>query len=303
MNFYMWGGCEIHDCIPKLNEQFNEHNFIQMGTTTIGSLFSKHGRIADATYEWYNNPNAKLNKYKPARQIYKEVVTKDYFDCVNKTNKKDNWIIISLSREAEARCDYYGEHITLIKQLVRNSSGKMLHQLKFPENIVDILNDLSNTKLWNDDIVYRSYWGGVSGQGQWLTKFVELVQEHFEDRVILLHTPPARQWVNRKFGVYQQLPKFGEYVHIFKGQSIKQKHFDNNNWEETNRYYRGIYVGYTKHTTLNGFPRPRWIRVPWESLVGDEHHRWGKMPFHYDNKSIKNITKLIGKTVKEVENV
>ena len=64
MNFYMWGGCEIHDCIPKLNEQFNEHNFIQMGTTTIGSLFSKHGRIADATYEWYNNPNAKLNKYK-----------------------------------------------------------------------------------------------------------------------------------------------------------------------------------------------------------------------------------------------
>ena len=300
MNFYMWGGCEIHDTIPELNKLHKDHKFIQMGTTAIGSLFAKHGKIADATYEWYNNPKFMRHKIKQARQIYQEVVTKDYFDIVDDNNKKDNWIIISLAREGEARCDYYGEHVTLIKQLVWNTSHELLKKMQFPQDTIEILNDLRNTKLWNDDIVYRSYWGGVSGQGEWLTKFVELVQTHFEDRVILLHTPPAKQWHNKKWGTYMQLPTFGDYVHIFKGQNITGKHFDNDSWEQTNRYYRGIYIGYIKHTTLNGYKKPKWIQVPWKSLTGDEHHRWGKTPFHYTEKSITNISNMVSDMIEKI---
>ena len=54
-----------------------QYPFIQQGTTTLGSLYSKHGRIADATYEWYNGYPEKSN-FKYARKIYREIVTKDF---------------------------------------------------------------------------------------------------------------------------------------------------------------------------------------------------------------------------------
>jgi hypothetical protein len=293
----MWGGCEIHDCIPQLNKTNKEHKFIQMGTTTMGSLFGKHGRIADLTYDWYNNPKFMRYNIKQARQIYKEVVTKDYFDCVDDNNKKDNWLIISLAREAEARCDYYGEHVTLIKQLIWNTSRELLTKMQYPLTAVEILNDLKYTRLWDDELIVRSFWGGSSGQGQWIERFVELIQKHFEDRVILLHTPPAKQWKNKKWGTYMQLPTFGDYVHIFKGKNVSGKHFDNTSWEQTNKQYRGIYIGFIKHIKDNGYKKPIWIQVPWSKLVGDEDHRWGKMPFHYTEESIANISKMVSDTI------
>jgi hypothetical protein len=41
--------------------------------------------------------------------------------------------------------------------------------------------------------------------------------------------------------------------------------------------------------------------MEWENLVGDEHHRFGKSPFHYDNKSIKKIGNAIQGKINEIE--
>ena len=152
----MWGGCELDDSLPRIKAKLSDHNFISMGTTTIGSLFSKQGVICDTVNDWWNQ-NTEAHKYPFAQTIYKEIVLKNYFDSISSLNKKDNWLILSMAREAEARCDFFGEHVTLIKQLIKEKSASELAKLKFPEKISDILNDTKNTVFYNDDIVYRSY--------------------------------------------------------------------------------------------------------------------------------------------------
>ena len=47
--------------------------------------------------------------------------------------------------------------------------------------------------------------------------------------------------------------------------------------------------------------KTHWIKMEWENLVGDEHHRFGKSPFHYDNKSIKRIGNAIQGKINEIE--
>lgn len=301
MNFYIYAGCELTDTIPILRAKFPEHNFYNIDTTTLGSLFSPLDLVAEKVDKWYHQSDAK--KYPFGRRIYKEIVTKDYFGSVQTLNKKDNHLIASFSRESEARCQYNREHITLIKQLTKSKSGAELKKIKFPESITDILNDSRYVCTYDDDIVYRGFWNQKEDwnmQGEWGKKFAELVTNIFEDRIHIIYTPPARKWVNRKIGYYQDIPVAGAFTHIFKNKVVDGKHFDKNSWYDVHKFQRGIHVG-LKHAISRIRPhKAKLIEIPWEDLTGDDHHRLGRSPFHYDVASIKRIA---NKLVQEVEGV
>jgi hypothetical protein len=309
MNFYLWGGSEIQDIKNILSNKFPNYNFEGLDTTTLGSLFSGHGKLADTVDQWYTKGDAK--KYKPGRRIYKEIVTKDYFDKVNKFTKKDNYLIVSLTRECEARCQYGNEHVTLIKQLVKEKSASELSKLKFPELVSDILNDKRNTVMMDDEVVAMGFGspqyfqeaniiytpGTKNSKGEWISRFAELTTELFEDRILLLYTPPARRWINRKVGYYQELPRAGNFIHIFKNKVTTGKHFDINNWYEYHKLQRGL------HTALKFAMRPykvKLLELKWENLTGDDHHRLGRSPFHYDVHSLKHIAKELTAKIKEL---
>ena len=309
MNFYLWGGSELADITNLLRNRFPEHTFENIDVTTLGSLFSGQGRIAEEVHEWYNKSDAK--KYSYGRRIYKEIVTKDYFELVSDLKKKDNYLIISLTRECEARCQYGNEHITLIKQLVKEKSASELAKLKFPEKILDILNDTKNTVMLDDEIIAMGYGspkyfqeanivyvpGVKNSNAEWITRFAELTTEMFEDRILLLYTPPAKRWINRKLGYYQDLPRVGNFIHIFKNKVATGKHFDINNWQEYYKLQRGL------HTALKFAMRPYKVdllELKWQNLTGDDHHRLGRSPFHYDVSSLKYIAKELTAKIKEL---
>lgn len=299
MNFFLWGGCELEDTIPILIKKYPQHTFQKLDTTTIGSLFSPIGYIADAVDKWYNKSDAK--KYPFGRRIYKEIVSKDYFDIVPKTNKKDNYLIASFTRESEARCQYNKEHVTLIKQLIKEKSASELTKLKFPENILDILNDKRNVCTYDDDLVFRGFWNQKENwnmQGEWGRHFAELVTGLFEDRIQLVYTPPARRWINKKIGYYQDIPVAGNFTHIFKNKVVNGKHFDVNSWYDVHRFQKGIHLG-IKHQ-MRPY-RAKLLEIDWEEVVGDDQHRLGRSPYHYDINSIKHIAKKISEKIKEVK--
>jgi len=294
MNFYFWGGCEVQDTLLVLQKNFPDDTFTMLDTTTLGSLFSRYGKIAEKTEQWYNNTNA--SKYPFARKIYKEIVSKDYFDKVSPLEKKQNYLFISFTREAEARCEYYGEHVSLIKNLVYEKSAKELNKLKFPNDIITILNDSKNIKMYNDDFVYRSYF---NKQGDWSTKFANLTTDIFEDRISMLYTPPARRWLSKRWGFYDEIPTVGKYTSIFKNKVIGGKYFDTESWYDVNRFHRGIYMG-VKHEF-----RPYkvdMVEIDWKKLVGDEQHRLGKSPFHYTMSSVKHIAEKLTEQIRKVKN-
>lgn len=298
MNFYMYGGCEIHDTIPWLQSRMPQHTFIQQGTTTLGSLYSKHGRIADATYEWYNGYPEKSN-FKYARKIYREIVTKDFLANIKeyKGNKKDNWIVISFATEAEARYENEGEHITLIKEFVDkpgNINIKALRHLDYPEWILEKLNDSRHTVNWDDEHVGRAYW---AGNGDWLPRLGDDIYNMFEDRVILLFTPPARKWYNREHGVYHQLPTLGQYISAY-WKLRGGKFWEEYSWEQVNKGYTGIYNGFRRWYS----GKTKLVKIRWEDCIGDEHHRMQKSPFHYTTDTVEHIGNRIQKQIKLIEN-
>ena len=309
MNFYLWGGSELVDITSLLRNRFPEHTFENIDVTTLGSLFSGQGRIAEEVHEWYTNSDAK--KYPFGRRIYKEIVTKDYFELVNKLNKKDNYLIISLTRECEARCQYGNEHVTLIKQLVKEKSASELGKLKFPEKILDILNDTKNTVMMDDEVVAMGYGspkyfqeanivyvpGTKNANAEWITRFAELTTEMFEDRILLLYTPPARKWINRKVGYYRHIPRAGNFISIFKNKVTTGKHFDIDNHYEYHKLQRGL------HTALKFAMRPYKVdllEIDPEEVTGDDHHHRGRSPFHYDIPSLKIIANKLTNHIKEI---
>ena len=60
MNFFMLGGCEIHDTIKWLKQGCPQHNFIEQGMSTLGSIYSAQGKIAEHTYNWYTKNSIKV---------------------------------------------------------------------------------------------------------------------------------------------------------------------------------------------------------------------------------------------------
>ena len=59
MNFYIYAGCELTDTIPILRAKFPEHNFYNIDTTTLGSLFSPLDLVAEKVDKWYHQSDAK----------------------------------------------------------------------------------------------------------------------------------------------------------------------------------------------------------------------------------------------------
>lgn len=301
MNVFIWGGCEVVDTIPILRKKFPNYNINNLDTTSLGSLLSEQGYIADNVHEWFNKSDVK--KYPFARRIHKEVVTKNYFENVPRVNKKDNYLIASFSRESEARCQFGREHITLIKQLVTEKSGSELSRLKFPEKILDILNDKRNVVTYDDDIVYRGFWNQKEDwnmQGEWGKRFAEIVTDLFEDRIHIIYTPPARRWLNKKIGFYQDIPVAGAFTHIFKNKVVNGKHFDKDSWHDVHKFQRGVHIG-IKHAISRIRPyKAKLTEIKWEDIVGDDQHRLGRSPFHYTGDSIKFIAKKIAKELEVV---
>ena len=296
MNFYMYGGCEIHDTIPALQKSMPQHNFIQQGATTLGSMYSKHGRIAEATYEWYNQPKFARHTIKPARQIYREIVAKDHLKNIKEDNlvKKDSWIIVSFVLEAEARMQKDGEHITFIKQLVDKPRQDIARRMMFPLEHLQTINDPKNTVMWDDPFIGEQYW---SGKGDWLARFADELKDMFDDRVILLFTPPARKWRSKEHGVYHQLPTQGQYSNAYWKKKTGE-YWETYSWEKVVKGYKGIYNGFKRWAPF----KPRSINVPWQKLIGDDEHYMGKSPYHYDEESVLNISKYIKDEIKEIEN-
>lgn len=295
MNFYMFGGCEIHDTIPILQKSMPQHKFIEQGATTLGSLYSKHGPIADATFEWYNNPKFARHTLKPARQIYREIVAKDHLKNIKDDGliKKDSWIIVSFVTEAEARIQTQDEHITLIKQLVDKPGNHMARRMMFPLEHLATINDPRNVVMWDDPFIGNQYW---QGRGDWLSRFADELYSIVEDRVILLFTPPAKKWRSKKFGVYHQLPTQGQYTNAYY-QKKTGEYFESYSWEKVLKGYNGIYSGFKRYASFT----PRRVNVPWQQLIADEEHYMGKNPYHYDEGSILNISNYIKDEIKEIE--
>lgn len=295
MNFYMYGGCEIHDTIPWLQKEMPNHNFYQQGTTTLGSLFSKHGRVADAVYEWYHKHPSKEN-FKYARKVYREIVTKDFLSNIenHQGSKKDNWLVISFALEAEARFEHDDEHITLIKELVDkpgNKSIQALRYLKFPEWILEKVNNDRYIVNWDDEHVGRAYW---SGQGDWLPRLGDLVHNMFEDRILLLYTPPARKWFHNKHGIYHQLPTLGQYISAY-WKLRGGKFWEQYSWEQVNKGYTGIYNGFRRW-----YPgKTKLLKIDWQNCIGDDHHRMNKSPFHYTQGTVEHIGEQIANFIRK----
>lgn len=298
MKFYMYGGCEIHDTIPWLKSAMPQHEFIQQGTTTLGSMFSKHGRIADMVFEWYNSYNdPSFSKY--ARKVYREIVSKDHLRNIYDTiNKKDSYIIISLAYEAEARFNRQEEHITLIKELIDkpgNNNIKALRHLGFPEKAIKQINDPRYTVSWNDEEVKDAYWKGRSYE--WLPKFGDMVHDLFGNKVIMLYTPPARKWYNKKHGIYHQLPTLGQSISAYWHKK-DGKFWDNHNWQEVDHGYQGMYMAFRRW-----YPgRTQMIKMRWEDVIGDDHHRMNRAPYHYTEDTVARIGNNIQKHIQKVDN-
>ena len=99
--------------------------------------------------------------------------------------------------------------------------------------------------------------------------------------------------------MYHQLPKHGDWLSWNTGywKNRTKDYWEEHSWERTNRNYQGLYKGFQRY-----YPKKtHWIKMEWENLVGDEHHRFGKSPFHYDNKSIKKIGNAIQGKINEIE--
>ena len=299
MNFYMYGGCEIHDTIPWLQKAMPQHNFIQQGTTTLGSLYSKHGRIADAVYEWYHKHPTK-DKFKYARKAYREIVSKDFLANITNNNevlKKDNYIIVSFALEAEARYEKEDEHITLIKEFVdkpNNNNIKTLRFLDFPEFALENMNNTKYTVNWDDEHIGRAYWAGT---GDWLPRLGDDLYNMFEDRVILLFTPPARKWHHKDHGVYHQLPTLGQFISAY-WKTRGGKFWEEYSWEQVNKGYTGIYNGFRRWYKGN----TKLIKIRWEDCIGDDHHRMNRSPFHYTDGTVEHIGKKIEQHINKISN-
>ena len=83
MKFYFFGGCEVQDSIMWLRDNRPEHSYHRIWGTTISSMLSPPGRIADNVFEWHNRLSDVEKRSLTVERIYKEICSKDFIDeCI-----------------------------------------------------------------------------------------------------------------------------------------------------------------------------------------------------------------------------
>lgn len=285
----MMGGCEITDARQWLSDN-DSNTYERIWGTTIGSLISPRRSISDKVHDWYSKLSPEEQRLNIAQRIHKEVVLKDHFESCD----DNSYLIISLLYESMTRYWKHGEHITLIPELDslgKDSNGDWnkdkLHKLKFPIEVFDQLNDPVNAaSIYNNDTA-KNFFGGED----WLSQYADMITEKFGDRVILLNIPPARIYHNMHFGVYHQLPEVTRYAYKTAFLNI-----DDYTWKEHFKVLNLVH-----RYLIRSLPkRINTIQYDWKKIIGDDHHRAGRGPFHYTDKTCSHIAKEILKVVKEL---
>lgn len=289
MNFYLWGGCELDDCVPHLKKLLPSSDFFYVGGTTCGSLFSQHGHIAEAVHEWYEHVKAndaeKIKKIRAPINIYREIVAKDYFEdwMIPNITKKD-WLILTFTKEIYPRYEYANEHITMGNDIINDI--KTCEKLKFPKHILPQLTDKKHILGFDDEYVIHRY------KNDWGPKLGEYFAQYFDDRVLLVHIEPARRRFSRFHGHYWTLPHIGTFSDIYSS-SNSSKYHNKNNWEEVNKTIKFLHTGFRLRYP-HKIPQ---ITIRHTETVGDDHHKWGKNVFHFDGKTEKHIANRIYKKI------
>ena len=285
MNFYLWGGCELEDTVPHLQKRMPLSKFTYVGGTSCGSLFSNAGPVTEAVYNWYEQLTTtepeRSKRVQSAKNLYQEVVTKDYFpDWMRKEITKDDWLILSFSKEIYPRYNSPEEHITLGDDMVQAFGTAT--KLKFPKKIVSKVFDKTHHVGFDDEYVIHTY------KNEWGPMLAEYFYDIFQDRVLLVHNEPARRYYHPSIGVYWDLPTINSMSQIYLNSGAGKYH-NKDNWYEVSKTVKFLHTGFRLRYPTK-IPQ---ITLSHKETVGDDHHKFGRNVFHYTRDTHKLIARRI----------
>ena len=296
MKFYFFGGCEVQDSIMWLRDNRPEHSYHRIWGTTISSMLSPPGRIADNVFEWHNRLSDVEKRSLTVERIYKEICSKDFIDeCIVDDN---TYLVLSMLFESSSRYDDGFEHITLIPELQLNCNDrnnvpylKSIMRYKFPLDIYGKLNDDSFATSVYDSEIAKNYFKNT----KLLEKFSEKIYNKFKNKVILLNIPPARKYYNRTYGFYDDLPKVSQYAYMLT--NVSDMNVGDYSWNYHNRLSNLVYTWIYK----KGFnEKISIINIDNDKVVGDDHHYLGRSPFHFTDKTISHLGSKIAEKINDI---
>jgi hypothetical protein len=296
MKFYFFGGCEVQDSIIWLRDNYPEHSYHRIWGTTVNSMLSPPGKIADRVFEWHNKLNKSEQRSLTVERIYKEICTKDFIDeCVV---DDDTYIVISMLFESSTRYDDGSEHITLIPELQPNCNDrnnipyfKSLMRYKFP---LDIYGKINNKQFFTsvyDSEIAKDYFKNA----KLLEKFSEKIYDKFKNKVILLNIPPAKRYYNNTYGFYDDLPKINQYAYMLT--SFNNMNIGDYSWNHHNKVLKLLYnwiykKGFSEKISV--------INIDDSKIEGDDHHRLGRSPFHFTDRTISYLGSQIAGKINDI---
>lgn len=283
MAIYLWGGCELDDCAKRLRSQDPKNKYWYLGGTSCGSLFSDPGEIAQKVYSWYNKLKETDRRYESILQfndLYKEIVSKDYFtEQLPHITKKD-WLVISFTKEIYPRCNYKSEHITIGQNILEGA--KKAIDTGLDSAVYETLANKQYAVGFDDELVIHNY------KNNWGPKLADYFAGVFADRVLLVHVEPARRRFNKRFGLYWSLPTSASFSSVYAAAN-NGKYHDKTNWYEVNKAIRFLHTGFRMRYPYK-IPQ---VTIGHKDTVADDHHSLGPNPFHFDSKTIKHISNVI----------
>ena len=296
MKFYFFGGCEVQDSIMWLKDNYPEHSYHRIWGTTINSMLSRPGKIADAVFEWHNKLSDIEQRSLTVERIYKEICTKDFIDeCIVDDN---TYLVISMLFESSTRYDDGYEHISLIPELQLNCNDrnnipylKSLMRYKFPLDVHNKINDKHFATSVYDSAIAKDYFKNA----KLLEKFSEKIYSKFKNNVILLNIPPAKRYYNNAYGYYDDLPKINQYAYMLT--SVSNMNIGDYSWNYHNKMLNllnnWIYKkGFSEKISV--------INIDDSKIEGDDHHRLGRSPFHFTDQTTSYLGSQIAGKINDI---
>lgn len=291
MKFYFFGGCEVQDSVNWLKDNYPEHSYHRLWGTSIGSLLSPRGKVAQSVYDWYQKLTDVEQRVLTNERIYEEIFNKGFIsDCLVNT---DTYLILSMSYESITRFDDGYEHITYIPEI--QTTGKDRHGTPHIENIKRYNFPLKTYEYINDNrfvtSVYDSEYAKKYYRNEKLVeKFAELLYNKFKNNIILVDFPPAKKFYNKKYGLYNDLPKISQFVYKF--MEVSKMSIDDYSWKylnkQVNMLNRFLYQKCFNEKIYH-------ININYNEVIGDDDHYLGRSPFHYTNET----SSMIGLKIKD----
>ena len=296
MKFYFFGGCEVQDSIMWLRNNHPEHSYHRIWGTTISSMLSPPGKIADNVFEWHNKLSDVEKRSLTVERIYKEICTKDFIDeCIVDNN---TYLVISMLFESSTRYDDGFEHITLIPELQLNCNDrnnipylKSLMRYKFPLDIYGKINDNQYATTVYDSGLAKDYFKNE----KLLEKFCEKIYNKFKNKVILLNIPPAKKYYNSTYGFYDDLPKINQFAYMLT--NVSDMNIEDYSWNYHNKLLNLVYSWIYK----KGFnEKISIINIDSNKVIGDDHHYLGRSPFHFTDQTVSYLGSKITEKINDV---